>query len=59
MHTACILTLSRRYQTPAGKDINRIGIVPDVDIPDGDLPLSDPEGLCKVVQGNTAPPLFR
>ncbi len=53
------LTVLRRYQTPAGTDINKIGILPDVDIPDGDLPLSDPEGLCKIVQGNTAPPLFR
>ena len=49
---------SRRYQTPAGKDINKIGILPDVDIPDGDLPLSDAEALCKVVQGNSASPLF-
>ena len=48
-----------RYQTPAGSDINRVGIVPDVDVRDSELPLADAEGLCKVIQGPGAPTLFR
>ena len=33
--------------------------MPDVEVADAELPLSDPEGLCTVVQGNDAPRLFR
>lgn len=41
-----------RYQTPAGDDINRVGIPPDLPLPDGGVglvPIGD--GFCGVVEG--------
>eukprot|EP00878_Enallax_costatus_P016645 GHUV01017465.1.p1 GENE.GHUV01017465.1~~GHUV01017465.1.p1 ORF type:complete len:357 (+),score=105.23 GHUV01017465.1:969-2039(+) len=45
-----------RYQTPAGVDINKIGISPDVQLAP-DLP-TDPEGVCRILSSQSAPRLY-
>jgi len=46
-----------RYQTPAGVDINKIGIMPDLRIAPDDVPLNA-EGVCKLLGSEKAPELF-
>ena len=46
-----------RYQTPAGVDINRIGITPDVVLPLEALP-TDSTGVCAALRSDAAPALF-
>ena len=52
--SAVVVTVAR-YQTPAGKDINRIGITPD-------LPLQSDaitqDNVCTALQSAEAPKLF-
>ena len=49
----------RRYQTPAGTDINKVGITPDIELPDGELPPPDADAFCKVIQRGNGPDLFK
>lgn len=46
-----------RYQTPAGVDINKIGISPDVQLAPEALPIDGP-GVCAALAAPTAPRLF-
>eukprot|EP00775_Hariotina_reticulata_P007473 gene7473-7682_t len=46
-----------RYQTPAGVDINKVGITPDVPLVQEALP-TDAEGVCRVLASDAAPRLF-
>jgi carboxyl-terminal processing protease len=57
--SAVAVTVSR-YQTPAGVDINKKGIQPDIEIPDGSLPSPGAEGgFCKALTASDAPSLFK
>lgn len=47
-----------RYQTPAGTDINKVGIEPDVPLSADAMPPMDGPGFCKFVATADAPPLF-
>ena len=47
-----------RYQTPAGVDINKKGIQPDVAIAEGTLPAPGADGFCKALRQQDAPSLF-
>lgn len=56
--SAVAVTVSR-YQTPAGVDINKKGIQPDIEIAEGVLPAPGAEGgFCKALASETAPSLF-
>jgi hypothetical protein len=46
-----------RYQTPAGVDINKVGITPDVLLGQEALP-TDAAGVCRVLASDAAPRLF-
>jgi C-terminal processing protease CtpA/Prc len=46
-----------RYQTPAGVDINKIGVSPDVQLNPEALP-TDLERVCRVLGSDAAPRLF-
>lgn len=46
-----------KYQTPAGIDINKVGVLPDIRIDTSGFPL-EPEGFCAVVKGDKPPRLF-
>ncbi|MEW5301557.1 MAG: hypothetical protein WDW36_004410 [Sanguina aurantia] len=46
-----------RYQTPAGVDINKIGIEPDIALQADALPTDGP-GVCRVLSSPTAPRIF-
>jgi C-terminal processing protease CtpA/Prc len=48
-----------RYQTPAGVDINKIGISPDLQVDPEALP-TDPQGVCSALAApdSTLPKLF-
>jgi C-terminal processing protease CtpA/Prc len=46
-----------RYQTPAGVDINKVGITPDVALDLDGLP-TNPEGACAALGAASAPRLF-
>jgi hypothetical protein len=46
-----------RYQTPAGVDINKIGVSPDVQLAPEALP-TDLAGVCRVLGSDAAPRLF-
>ncbi|KAF8071053.1 ctpA [Scenedesmus sp. PABB004] len=45
-----------RYQTPAGMDINKVGITPDVPLPPDALP-TDADGVCRALAADAAPRL--
>ncbi|EIE23663.1 photosystem Ii D1 C-terminal processing protease [Coccomyxa subellipsoidea C-169] len=47
-----------RYQTPAGTDINKVGIQPDVTLGPDTMPPADGPGFCKFVASADAPQLF-
>eukprot|EP00884_Botryococcus_braunii_P009995 jgi/Botrbrau1/18998/Bobra.0100s0032.1 len=47
-----------RYQTPAGVDINRRGITPDVALAPEDMPPTDGSGFCQFVSAASAPPIL-
>ncbi|CAL8471979.1 g11521 [Coccomyxa elongata] len=47
-----------RYQTPAGTDINKVGIQPDVPLGPDVMPPADGPGFCRFVASADAPPLF-
>ncbi len=51
-------TANRRYQTPAGTDINKIGIQPDLLLSPEALP-AVPASACSALQGPGAPRLFK
>lgn len=46
-----------RYQTPAGVDINKVGINPDVQLAADALP-TESEGVCRLLSSGNAPRLF-
>lgn len=46
-----------RYQTPAGVDINKVGISPDVRL-DAEVLPTDADGVCRVLSSGSAPRLF-
>lgn len=49
-----------KYQTPAGVDINRVGIQPDLELPPAALdalPMTG-DGFCRLAPGGGAPALF-
>jgi C-terminal processing protease CtpA/Prc len=46
-----------RYQTPAGSDINKVGISPDVALDPEALPTT-PDAVCAALSAPTAPRLF-
>ncbi|KAL3153523.1 hypothetical protein ABBQ38_011854 [Trebouxia sp. C0009 RCD-2024] len=48
-----------RYQTPAGTDINKVGIKPDVLLDDQTLLPADSQKFCQVIASPSAPKLFR
>ncbi|DBB11095.1 TPA: hypothetical protein ACH3X3_006554 [Trebouxia sp. C0006] len=47
-----------RYQTPAGTDINKVGIKPDIVLEDQTLLPTDGPKFCKVMASGSAPNLF-
>jgi len=47
-----------RYQTPAGTDINKVGIKPDIALEDQTLLPTDGPKFCKVMASGSAPKLF-
>ncbi len=47
-----------RYQTPAGVDINKIGIKPDVQLDAEALPAPGGDGVCRLLASIEAPSLF-
>lgn len=47
-----------RYQTPAGVDINRRGIAPDVALTPEQMPPTDALGFCQFTATQAAPPLL-
>lgn len=47
-----------RYQTPAGTDINKVGIKPDIVLEDQTLLPTDGPKFCKVMASGSAPKLF-
>lgn len=47
-----------RYQTPAGTDINKVGIKPDILLQDQALLPTDGSAFCKVIASASAPKLF-
>lgn len=47
-----------RYQTPAGTDINKVGIQPDVPLEPDVMPPTDGAGFCRFVASADAPLLF-
>ena len=48
-----------RYQTPAGTDINKVGIKPDLVLDDQTLLPTDTHKFCQVLTSSTAPKLFK
>eukprot|EP00887_Chlorella_sp_A99_P003436 scaffold7.g3436.t1 len=50
-----------RYQTPSGADINKVGIAPDLPLPEEQLAAIPATGqdFCKYVQAGSAPRLFK
>ena len=48
-----------RYQTPAGTDINRIGIKPDLLLDDQILLTTDGQKFCEVLASPSAPKLYK
>jgi C-terminal processing protease CtpA/Prc len=52
--SAVVVTVAR-YQTPAGKDINRVGITPDLPLQSDDIMQ---ENMCRALQSAEAPKLF-
>lgn len=52
-----VAVTAAKYQTPAGIDINRVGITPDVRLPPEALP-ADAAGVCRVLQSDASPQLF-
>ncbi len=47
-----------RYQTPAGTDINKVGIKPDIVLQDPAALPTDGQNFCKVMAAPSAPKLF-
>jgi len=47
-----------KYQTPAGVDINKVGVAPDIKIAADALPVPGSD-VCSALQGPSAPRLFR
>eukprot|EP00803_Ostreobium_quekettii_P002111 evm.model.scf_1113EXC.3 EVM.evm.TU.scf_1113EXC.3 scf_1113EXC:17463-24976(-) len=47
-----------KYQTPSGRDINKIGIVPDVELPSSFMSVTK-QDICKALQSNEAPSLYQ
>lgn len=47
-----------RYQTPAGTDINKVGIKPDIVLEDQTLLPTDGPKFCKVMASGSAPKLY-
>ena len=56
--SAVAVTVSR-YQTPAGVDINRKGIQPDIELPEGALPPPGGDGFCSALALPSVPLLFK
>lgn len=48
-----------RYQTPAGTDINKVGIKPDIFLDDQTLLPTDGQKFCQVLASASAPKLFK
>lgn len=48
-----------RYQTPAGTDINKVGIKPDLVLDDQTLLPTDGQNFCQVLASSSAPKLFK
>ena len=48
-----------RYQTPAGTDINKVGIKPDIFLDDQTLLPTDGQKFCEVLASSSAPKLFK
>lgn len=46
-----------KYQTPAGVDINKVGIAPDIRLPASSLP-TVAEDICRTLSSDSAPGLF-
>ena len=46
-----------KYQTPAGVDINKVGISPDMRLAPEEVP-SQPSGVCQLLSSESAPSLF-
>lgn len=46
-----------KYQTPAGTDINKIGITPDVSLDGSQVPTSG-DGVCRLLASDAPPALF-
>lgn len=51
------ITVSK-YQTPAGVDINRIGIAPDVRVDLSGVPANG-DAVCRLLAADDAPPVFQ
>ena len=53
--SAVVVTVAR-YQTPAGRDINKRGITPDFAVAPNALPV---DGMCSALSAAEAPRLFK
>ena len=53
--SAVVITVAR-YQTPAGRDINRVGITPDLPLAADQAPA---DSMCSALAAPQAPRLFR
>lgn len=49
----------RRYQTPSGTDINKVGIAPTIKLTAEQMPPLGPDTFCSALQGPAAPRLFK
>eukprot|EP00873_Tetraselmis_striata_P028575 jgi/Tetstr1/448839/TSEL_036065.t1 len=54
---SAVAVTAAAYQTPNEVSINKIGITPDLPLPD-DVP-TNPEAFCKLVESSAAPRLYR
>jgi carboxyl-terminal processing protease len=53
--SAVVVTVAK-YQTPSGRDINRVGIKPDINVPSQGVPV---EHVCAALAAPDAPRLFK
>ena len=53
--SAVVITVAR-YQTPSGRDINKVGITPDLPLSSDQLPL---DKVCSAIAASDAPRLLR
>ncbi|GMH36540.1 hypothetical protein BSKO_04408 [Bryopsis sp. KO-2023] len=54
-----VTVTASKYQTPSGRDINKVGILPDIGLPSGLLPdIGNSDKICRALTMEEAPALF-